>query len=371
MAENTTVTSDTGISEFRAPGVSPGNRLQAARIQQGLSLEDVASRMRLSVDIVAAIEDNDFDRIIAPIFAKGYLRSYSRLVAIDEAEIIQLYCDIYSEADPPIASTSNMVPQLTSTDARIKWTTYLVVVVLGALLVAWWWNAEQHHESPISLDAQAPLEETSATTRIEMSSDEIGVAAENQPISDPDLESPLDLNSEPEAESGVNLPSRVGQSEDSAEAPLPAAAGIIDPVEPGLLIDPADSEQSSSRGSEDGNGALTGEESESSVEPGPLPTVQALQDIDGARLTRIAPKGTDKLVIIVRADTWIDIKDGADTQMAYNLLRAGQIMEVTGEAPFSMLLGNGYAVEVTFNGENVELLSRVRTDNTVRVQVGG
>ena len=64
-------------------GPGPGELLQAARIQQGLSLEDVANRMHLSPAILEAIEENDFEEITAPIFVKGYLRAYARIVSLD------------------------------------------------------------------------------------------------------------------------------------------------------------------------------------------------------------------------------------------------------------------------------------------------
>ena len=105
-----TVTDETNTSERRPAGAGPGEQLQAARIQQGMSLEDVASRMHLSISILEAIEENDFDEITAPIFVKGYLRAYARIVSLDEDEMINLYSDYYSEEDPPITSTSNMAP---------------------------------------------------------------------------------------------------------------------------------------------------------------------------------------------------------------------------------------------------------------------
>ncbi|MDH3859227.1 MAG: helix-turn-helix domain-containing protein, partial [Gammaproteobacteria bacterium] len=112
------VANDNSGQESRPTGIGPGERLQAARIQQGLSLDDVASRMHLSASILEAIEDNNFEEITAPIFVKGYLRHYARIVALDEDEMIQQYSEYYSEEDPPISSTSNMVPELSVADAR-------------------------------------------------------------------------------------------------------------------------------------------------------------------------------------------------------------------------------------------------------------
>src|SRR5210317_516845 len=142
----------------RQGSIGPGERLQAARIKQGLTLEDVANRMHLSTSIVQAIEENNFDEITAPIFVKGYLRAYARIVTLNEDEMIAQYLDLYSEEDPPISSTSNMVPELSSTDTRIKWTTYFVVVLLAVLLAAWWWNKQQNQVPPLSLDVPSPAE---------------------------------------------------------------------------------------------------------------------------------------------------------------------------------------------------------------------
>ena len=103
----------------------------------------------------------------------------------------------------------------------------------------------------------------------------------------------------------------------------------------------------------------------------PPPQVQELTDASGLRLTRLAPSGSDKLQIIVHADTWADIKDGADYQLVYDLLRANQSIELTGEAPFIVFLGNGHGVEILFNGEEVELFSRIRDNNTARLRIGG
>ncbi len=175
-------------TETRPSGIGPGERLQAARIQQGLSLDDVAGRMHLSPGILEAIEENNFEEITAPIFVKGYLRAYARIVALDEDEMIQQYVDYYSEEDPPISSTSNTIPELSVADVRIKWTTYLVVVVLAVLLAAWWWNKGQNEESAISLDTQTPGLEATETVESDVVNAEIAAASEVQAAGDEAIE---------------------------------------------------------------------------------------------------------------------------------------------------------------------------------------
>ena len=70
-------------------------------------------------------------KLLPPFSSRATCVPTPALYALSEDEMIEQYLDMYSEEDPPISSTSNMVPELSVKDARIKWTTYLVVLVLG------------------------------------------------------------------------------------------------------------------------------------------------------------------------------------------------------------------------------------------------
>ena len=60
----------------------PGLRLRAAREQAGLSIADVATQLRLRSSVVEAIEREDFDALGAPVFARGYVDGYVRLLGL-------------------------------------------------------------------------------------------------------------------------------------------------------------------------------------------------------------------------------------------------------------------------------------------------
>jgi cytoskeleton protein RodZ len=87
--------------------------------------------------------------------------------------------------------------------------------------------------------------------------------------------------------------------------------------------------------------------------------------------SRTAPAGADKLQIVVHADTWADVKDANNYQLVYDLLRADSSLELTGEAPFVVFLGNGHGVELLFNGVEISFSSKIRDDNTARLKIGG
>jgi len=320
--------------ESRSTGIGPGERLQAARIQQGLSLDDVASRMHLSARILEAIEENNFEEITAPIFVKGYLRHYARIVALDEDEMIQQYSEYYSEEDPPISSTSNMVPELSAADARIKWTTYLVVLVLAALLAAWWWNKGQNDEPTISLDTQTSSSEQSDQAVAEPAASEIEAASEI-----PETTEPVQVaTQQPTMDEPVQV---------EPEATEPAAEESVETV----AMQQSEQVETSAD-----------EASESASEP-----AQPERNVPGL----IAPTGSDKLRIRVIADTWTVVEDSSGYLMVRDLLRVDESLELTGAAPFSVFLGNGYGVEIEFNGEDVDFSTRIRDNNTARLKIGG
>ncbi len=337
--------------ERRGPG--PGERLQAARIQQGLSVDDVANRMHLSPNILEAIEENRFEEITAPIFVKGYLRAYARIVALDEEDMIEQYAQFYSGEDPPISSVSNVAPELSAADARMKWTTILVVLVLALMLAAWWWNRGQESQPPISLDAQAPTGEQ-ALTQAESGNDEIEAASEASRDDVPAVSDTATIEiatSEPaaqEAPAAAPEPTPEPTPELAAESP---GEETIDRLPPTAAE--ADTETTAADGEE-----RAADDSAGEVASGPV-------------RNEIAPSGNDRLEIVVNADTWADIKDGSGYQLIYDLLRADRRIELTGQAPFSVFLGNGHGVEMRINEREIDLGGRIRDDNTVRVQVGG
>ena len=352
----------------RAGATGPGERLQAARIKQGLSVEDVATRMHLSPSILEALEENNFDEITAPIFVKGYLRAYARIVSLSEDEMIEQYVDFYSEEDPPINSTSNMAPELSPADSRIKWTTYFVILVLAVLLAAWWWNKQQNQDAPVSLDVQSSQSDESAVTDPVVDSD-IEAGSETQsPVETANEVSETDpaIATDEAAAAGVD-----GSSEadpvvtDTAPVELVEVEQVeteqveVEPVAMPETVEPAADEEIAS--SESDASAVV------EAEPAALQPVVGTREQPG----QSAPTGTDKLQIIIHADTWADVKDSNNYQLVYDLLRADSSLELSGQAPFTVFLGNGHGVEIMINGEEVGFAARIRDDNTARLNVGG
>jgi cytoskeleton protein RodZ len=333
-------TAEENMTNSRAIG--PGDRLQAARIENGMSVEDIAMRMHLSVGILKAIEDNNFDDITAPIFVKGYLRAYARIVSLSEDEMIEQYLNYYSDEDPPISPTRHLSPEISPDDVRIKWTTFLVIVGLLGFLAFWWWNQYQVKTDVVSLDA----EQSDSMQQAEVTSDilpgEIKVV-EDTPVTqvaEPDVS--LLTVDEPE----------VTEAEKAVETPEPV---IPDQVEPEItaVVDQA--------------GVVEQEMVQQEVSATNLEAPAPPR----SEVSRIAPLGgTEQLDIVILADTWVDIKDANGHQLVYELLRADQEVNLIGSAPFTVFLGNAYGVNLIYQNETIDISSRIRGDSTARVIVG-
>jgi cytoskeleton protein RodZ len=59
----------------------------------------------------------------------------------------------------------------------------------------------------------------------------------------------------------------------------------------------------------------------------------------------------DVLVLKYEADCWTAVQDADGKRLAYDLVKAGQVLNLQGKAPFRVTLGNAPAVNVQINGE--------------------
>lgn len=65
-----------------------GAQLSAARIQMGLSLQQVADQLKLSQRQIAALENNQFEDLPKMVIVRGFVRSYAKLLKLDAGPII-------------------------------------------------------------------------------------------------------------------------------------------------------------------------------------------------------------------------------------------------------------------------------------------
>ncbi len=88
-----------------------GNIFKETREARGLTTIDVAEHTNMMVQIVEDIEKEDFHRIAAPIYGRGFLKLYAELLKIDAQPLIDEFMEIYAGNKIPAVRHSEAVAQ--------------------------------------------------------------------------------------------------------------------------------------------------------------------------------------------------------------------------------------------------------------------
>ncbi len=75
-----------------------GATLRHARTRKGWTLEQLARATKINISQLEALEVNDFDRLPASIYTRGFLRAYAREVDLDPEDIVEEYLEQVAEA---------------------------------------------------------------------------------------------------------------------------------------------------------------------------------------------------------------------------------------------------------------------------------
>lgn len=125
-------------------GRGPGERLRAARTAAGLTPQGVADDLHLGVDMLEALERDDYARLPGRVFVRGYLRNYARLVDLPVDTVLASF-DAHApegQATHPgmrtVVSALQIRSQARSTHSAVRAVTWIIVLALAALLLTWW-----------------------------------------------------------------------------------------------------------------------------------------------------------------------------------------------------------------------------------------
>src|SRR5271168_1160308 len=86
---------------------SIGDTLRRERVRRNLELDQVSRELKISPRFLEAIEEENFDRLPAGVFAKSFVRQYARMLGLDQEEAAN---EVQRALTPPAAA----VPQFAS-----------------------------------------------------------------------------------------------------------------------------------------------------------------------------------------------------------------------------------------------------------------
>jgi len=68
---------------------SPGTRLREAREAQGKTIMDMAKVTRIGMKQLEGIEEDNYDRIPAEVYVKGFVKNYAQALGLDPIAIVE------------------------------------------------------------------------------------------------------------------------------------------------------------------------------------------------------------------------------------------------------------------------------------------
>ncbi len=186
----------------------PGERLRAEREARGISREDVANRLNLTVTFIEALETDDYDRLPEATFVRGYIRNYARELDLPADELVSVFSELVHEQEE-VPETVEVMPS-----GRRRWLPVALVAMVVAVGVALLlWPDDQVAEG----DGSASTEEPGAGSAEQDLPAQSSGAAEETPGPGQDT-SEMKPEAGPEREPARPAPSQNGQQSDSVDS---------------------------------------------------------------------------------------------------------------------------------------------------------
>lgn len=137
-------------------GLGIGARLRAAREAKGWTPQDAGSRLRLMSRQIEAIEAEDFSRLGQPVFARGFVRNYAKLLGLNPDELL----DQMTTIKVPRVQETESVPFTPSQEFwKSPWVLGGIAAVILAVAVPlglYWWLTSDEEEAP-AVVAERPV----------------------------------------------------------------------------------------------------------------------------------------------------------------------------------------------------------------------
>lgn len=395
------------ISTPAARVASVGSKLREAREQLGLSVNDVANRIKFAPKQIEWLEADDFVRLPEAAFVRGFVRSYARLVELDPTVLLASLpsSHVQTAAAPAIKSMEVAMP--TAFSARrhnIVWLAAALVVALSLAIFE-----RMHDRSPVKEESgkkmvtqplelpiasavsetalladqdrkpeamlQVPVQNTPGTTAIAAPQPEIKQAGRTPPVTAPGTSTvpALSASTKPapvHASVSVAQPVPVqvpAQVKEKAPVATPATVPTPAPVKPlekpkapaiapVAVSEPKEPETSKSDNSFSFSNFFKRNTAPAADTEPPEPEVTAITST--AKPVKAAAEAgavEHSLRLEFDEDAWVEIKDGNGNALISKMHKAGSLVRVAGKSPLDVTIGNAKAVRLFDKGKKINL----------------
>ncbi|MTW07507.1 helix-turn-helix domain-containing protein [Streptococcus pneumoniae] len=154
-----------------------GEVLRLARINQGLSLDELQKKTEIQLDMLEAMEADDFDQLPSPFYTRSFLKKYAWAVELDDQIVLDAYDSgsmiTYEEVD---VDEDELTGRRRSSKKKKKTSFlplfYFILFALSILIFVTYyvWNYIQTQPEEPSLSNYSVVQSTSSTSSVPHSS---------------------------------------------------------------------------------------------------------------------------------------------------------------------------------------------------------
>ncbi|MFI7016994.1 helix-turn-helix domain-containing protein [Streptomyces sp. NPDC050164] len=148
---------------------SIGRALQQARIAAGLTVDDISSATRVRMNIVHAIEADDFTACGGDVYARGHIRTLAKAVHLDPAPLLDQYGDEHGGRPAPTPAAPLFEAERIRPERRgPNWTAAMVaaiVVVIGFVGFTMFQGTDDSAGEANVAEGSTPSDSTSPTPK--------------------------------------------------------------------------------------------------------------------------------------------------------------------------------------------------------------
>ena len=312
---------ETALPQEVAPAaaVSAGALLRQARQAQGVALEDLAATLKVPVEKLQALEDEDWQRLPDVVFLRALAQTICRTLHLEAAPVLALLPQQKVTALAPQGGLNapmreRGVPSILATNTQHSpwpWVVLLLIVLGGGGYLGVQWMAPEWVRG-VSTTVSAP--------------------------SDPAGDSPLFSPAVPEEGDGGGM-GNMGDVAQAGEVPTVQAAALMQPALP------------EEEGAQPDFAAPA-----PAAEPAAAPAAQAAASV--SPVLRITAKGA----------TWVQVLDAQQRLLIEKILQDGEVFSTSAPKPLTVAVGKADLATVEVNGAPFDLQAVARS-NVARFEV--
>lgn len=301
---------------------TPGMQLSMRRQEFNWTVEQVASQLNLAPRQVLAMEADDYGALPGMAVARGFIRSYAKLLKLDSAPMLAQIAKAPGSAEQAIPlrraiPSTTFQPHRGATRGRQGGPSKLLLVS-GVIIVAGLAAAAFSQREQLAGFLPAP----------------VASLMDRAPSNEPAAVQPDDGKV---VDTAVAPPLHQSAAASPPAAAAQAPAGMTPELSPATSL----------------------------ATPAAAPAAAAAVEAPAAAA---APQEADSLVLRMRQDSWVEIKRADNTTVTSRVLRAGSTETFALSGPLTMTVGNARGVDATVRGAPLDLAGTTR-NNVARVSV--